>query len=90
MNCCYCNKQVPLDGLRPYGPDGALTCPVCAFSTPERSALTAKMADAALDAAQKRGDGRVVFTQYGVKAPDEVAPGDEIHGIMSTPGAKAN
>lgn len=34
--CCYCRQEFEYEDMRPYGPDGQLTCFECAMSTPER------------------------------------------------------
>lgn len=48
MGCHYCDKA---DGLRPYGPGGAMVCFPCATATPERERDAQRAYKALLDAA---------------------------------------
>lgn len=59
--CCYCGETFAAPDLRPYGPEGALTCHPCAVATPEREAVTAAMFAVQVEAAAAAGDGFAVI-----------------------------
>ncbi len=63
--CCYCKKEFEPQELRPYGPNGSLTCFNCAFATPEREAQTTKTFNDVLDAAFSVSNSIVVGEPTG-------------------------
>lgn len=61
--CIHCSTT---DGLRPYGPNGAMVCFPCAMETPERKKQAEDAFNSQLDAAINAGNGMVtVGTEAG-------------------------